>query len=114
MRFAAGETVTRLRASTTTDRYGNEIRDWSTATSTPYEGCGVARGNVTDETVTADRDVVVSDLVIYMPPAADVVASDRIEVRGQTCEVVGSPFLWRSPFTGHQFGLVVNANRVEG
>lgn len=114
MRLPHGETVTRIRAPVTTDRYGNEVRDWPHATSTPYPGCGIAQGAAGTETVTADRDVVITDLVVYMPISTDVTASDRLEVRGHTYEIVGTPFAWRNPFTGRTFGLVVGANRAEG
>lgn len=113
MRFPYGETVAVVRASLVDDGYGNEVPDWSAATSNPYEGCAVAQ-NGRDESLTGDRNVVVSDLVVFMPSGTDVVATDRLEIRSRVYEVVGEPFDWRSPFTGAAFGTVVYCNRMEG
>lgn len=113
MIFPAGETVTVVRAGLVDDGYGNEVSDWANATSTPYEGCAVAQGTRGSE-VLADRNAVLSDLVVFMPPGADVAPTDRLEVRGREYEVVGEPFGWTSPFTGTAFGVVVYCNRVEG
>lgn len=117
MIFAYGEPVTVVRAPLTTDDYGNQVRDWSNAASTPYQGCAVAggaRGNGSTEDLTGDRDVIVSDLIVFMPPGADVLPTDRLEVRGRAYEVVGEPFDWVSPFSGTAFGTPVYCNRVEG
>lgn len=114
MIFPYGESVSVLRAGLVDDGYGNQVSDWSTATSTPYDGCAVAQGTRGGEVLAGDRDAVVSDLVVFMPPGADVVATDRLEVRGRAYEVVGEPFDWASPFTGAAFGVVVYCNRVEG
>ena len=113
MIFPYGETVTVVRAGLVDDGYGNQVPDWSTATSTPYEGCAVGQGSRGGE-VLADRNVVLSDLVVFMPPGADVVATDRLEIRGRAYEVVGEPFDWRSPFSGTAFGTAVYCNRAEG
>lgn len=113
MRFPYGETVTVLRSGLTDDGYGNQVRDWASATSTPYEGCAVAQGKRGSE-ILADRNAVLSDLVVFMPSGADVEATDRLEVRGRAYEVVGEPFDWVSPFTGTRFGVVVYCNRAEG
>ncbi|MFF4779413.1 hypothetical protein ACFY05_42020 [Microtetraspora fusca] len=116
MRFPAGETVTVLRAPLVPDRYGSQVRDWDSPARTSYDGCAVAnwaRGRVSE--VHADgRDPVVSDLIIYMPPGADVAAADRLEVRGEVYELVGEPFGWSNPLTGTVFGVAVNCDRVEG
>ncbi|MBM0203193.1 hypothetical protein JNW90_09160 [Micromonospora sp. STR1s_5] len=111
--FPYGETVTALRAGLVPDGYGNQVRDWSAATSTPYAGCAVAQ-NGRDESLTGDRNAVASDLIVFMPSGADVLAADRLEIRGRAYEVVGEPFSWVSPFSGMAFGTVVYCNRVEG
>ena len=116
MIFPYGETVTVVRAGLVDDGYGNQVRDWSTATRTPYDGCAVAQGardRITED-LTGDRNVIVSDLVVFMPSGADVLATDRLEVRGRDYEVVGEPFAWVNPFTGTPFGTPVYCNRVEG
>ncbi|MEU5668951.1 hypothetical protein ABZ749_01010 [Micromonospora sp. NPDC047753] len=111
--FPHGESVAVLRAGLADDGYGNKVRDWSAATSTPYAGCAVAQ-NGRDESLTGDRNVVASDLVVFMPVGADVLATDRLEIRGRAYEVVGEPFAWKSPFSGIEFGTVAYCNRVEG
>lgn len=111
--FPYGETVAVVRASLVDDGYGNQAGDWSTTTRTPYEGCAVAQGTRGGEVLT-DRNAVVSDLVVFMPSGAAVMATDRLEVRGRAYEVVGEPFDWTSPFTATRFGVVVYCNRVEG
>ncbi|AYF29307.1 hypothetical protein CSH63_17915 [Micromonospora tulbaghiae] len=112
--FPAGETVTVVRAPLVDDGYGNQARDWPAAARTPHDGCAVAQGSRGGEAFTGDRNAVLSDLQVFMRPGADVVATDRLEVRGRTYEVVGEPFDWSSPFTGVRFGTVVYCNRVEG
>lgn len=116
MNFLAGETVIVIRAPLAVDQYGNQVRDWSAATRTPYEKCAVAQGSKggSTEDLTGDRDVIISDLIVIMPSGVDVVATDRLEVRGRAYEVVGEPFDWTNPFTGTRFGTVVYCNRVEG
>lgn len=116
MRFPYGETVAVLRAGLVDDGYGNPVPDWTSPTSTPYEGCAVAQGakGTGTEDATGDRNVVVSDLVVFMPSGADVRATDRLEIRARVYEVVGEPFDWRSPFTGTAFGAAVYCNRLEG
>ena len=116
MRFPRGEAVTRIRAPLTTDRYGNEVRDWPNATRTDFARCAVAQGSrgSSAELLTIERDAVISDVAVYLPPDADVLATDRLEIRGGTYEVVGAPFAWRNPWSGRDFGLVANGNRVEG
>ncbi|MET7867981.1 hypothetical protein [Micromonospora taraxaci] len=111
--FPHGETVAVLRAGLVDDGYGNQVRDWENATPTPYAGCAVAQ-NGRDESLTGDRNAVASDLVVFMPFGADVVATDRLEIRGRSHEVVGEPFAWTSPFSGTAFGVAVYCNRVEG
>ncbi|WP_433651034.1 hypothetical protein ACQP2C_32495 [Micromonospora zamorensis] len=111
--FPYGETVTVLRAGLAPDGYDNQVRDWPNATSTPYPGCAVAQ-NGRDESLTGDRNAIASDLIVFMPSAADVVATDRLEIRSRAYEVVGEPFDWVSPFSGTAFGTVVYCNRVEG
>lgn len=114
MTFPYGETVMVVRAGLVDDGYGNQVRDWATATSTPYEGCAVAQGTRGGESLTGDRNVIVSDLIVFMPSGADVASTDRLEVRGRAYEVVGEPFDWVNPWSGAAFGLVAYCNRVEG
>lgn len=116
MAFPYGETVTVSRAGLVADDYDNQVRDWANATTTPYTGCAVAQGGKdrTTEDLTGDRNVIISDLIVFMPSGANVLATDRLEVRARVYEVVGEPFDWVNPFSGTAFGTVVYCNRVEG
>lgn len=119
--FAHGETVVRLRATTTTDPYSGEATalDWSSPESLTIAGCGIASGGSfgtpgSVETVETDRNAIVSDFDVILPHGTDVTAADRLVVRGLTCEVQGRPFEWHNPFTGWQPGLLIRAKIVEG
>lgn len=114
MIFPYGEPAAVVRASLVDDGYGNPVPDWASAVRTSYAGCAVAQGTRGGETLTGDRDTITSDLAVFMPSGADVVATDRLEIRGREYEVVGEPFDWVSPFSGTAFGTAVYCNRVEG
>lgn len=113
--FAHGETVTRLRAPLVTDPYSDDTteRDWDNATELDINGCGVADGGSTEPLQDA-RNAADSDFDVFMPTGTDVAATDRLRIRGLVCDVAGRPFDWRSPFTGWEPGLVVQAKIREG
>lgn len=115
MTFAYGETVTRLRATTATDPYSNEAtaEDWSNPTELAIDGCAVADGGSLEPLQNA-RNSVESDFDVLAPFGSDIRANDRLVIRGLTCETVGRPFDWQSPFTGWEAGMVVHAKIVEG
>ena len=117
--YPHGETVTRLRASSTPDPYsGDDVQDWSAPAELAIPG--VAVEPIVSRTESAvrpaeQRRLVEIDFRIYVPdPAADVTAADRVRVRGHVCRVVGEPAAWRSPFTGWAPGLVVELTTTEG
>lgn len=113
--FAHGETVTRLRGTSTTDPYSGEATttSWTSPASLSIDGCGIADGGSV-EPVEDARDSVRSDFDVITPADADVRSGDRLVVRGLTCEVEGRPFPWRNPFTGWAPGMVVRCKIVEG
>lgn len=114
--FAAGETVTRLRATTTANPYSGEPDgdpDWTTPSTLAIPGCGFDPGG-SIESADARRDAVTTQPTVYAPSDADITAADRVLVRGVTYEVDGRPALWRSPFTGWEPGLVVQLRAYEG
>lgn len=116
MTFTAGESVTRLRAATSLDPYSAEQRpDW---TLTPSSSVGIDGWGVDDsrssEPLEDGRESVATDFVLYRDTPADVLAGDRVIVRGLVCEVVGRPATWVHPMTGWDAGFVVRANIVEG
>lgn len=113
--FAHGETVTRLRATATTDPYSGEATgsDWSTPDSLDIDGCGFNPGG-SSEPLQEGRNAVITRPEVYAPADADVLSGDRLVVRGLTYEVQGDPADWRSPFTGWNPGLVIALERVSG
>lgn len=103
------ETVTRLRAGTTTDPYSNEpTEDWDTATELDIETLAPAEPRPSGEPLQDARNQVVSGWTLYLPEGADVVRLDRMRVRGVVYSVLGDPASWRGA------GLVVQTERSEG
>lgn len=114
MRFPHGETATIQRPTTTTDRYGNTVVDWSTPTETVVAGCAFAP-RTTDEDRGNYRQGVIVGLTMYAPPGTNVTATDRIRrADGTVFEVEGQPGEWANPFTGTDFGVQVALRRVQG
>lgn len=113
--FPAGETVTRLRATSVTDGYGNEgVLSWDAPTELAIYHVGV-EPRPSSENQRDARNAVTSGFTLYITDtAADVTPLDRMRVRGRVYQVQGEPALWRSPFTGWAPGLVVQVDRVEG
>lgn len=113
--FTYGETVTRQRASATTDPYSNESTDlsWASPDELDISGVGIAPGPST-ESAEAGRTRLDVDFTLYLPYGADVKPLDRVVVRGQTCEVEGSVQDWRNPFTGAEPGTVAEVRKVAG
>lgn len=113
--FPHGETVTRQRGTATLDPYSNEVieTDWTTPTTLDIEGCAFNPGT-SSEPVEVGRNAVITKPEVYAPASSDVLAGDRLVVRGVTYEVDGHPQDWRSPFTGWQPGLVVVLKVVDG
>ena len=111
MIFPYGETVTRIRLiSGDRDEFGDPVDDAETRTE--VTGCAVAPRQA-GEQIGQGRIAVTSGLTLYVPPGADVLPSDRFEVRGAVWEVEGEPAVWRSPFTGWEPGREVELTRVE-
>lgn len=90
-----GDSVTRVRAPLVTDRYGNAQRDWANADRTVLDGVSVQPATQ-QETTTAERDLVVTGWTLLSRPGStpDIAATDRIEWRGLTLEVVGEVGEW--------------------
>jgi hypothetical protein len=113
MDFPYGETVTRLRAVSSVDEYHNAVEDWTTPNSLAIEGVAVGLGGSFDITIPG-RDATESDYDLILPIGSDVLPTDRLEVRGEECDIIGRPFDWSNPFTGWQPGMVVRASVREG
>lgn len=112
--FAFGETVQVVSAGSRVDPYsGESVEDWSAASERSVDGVGVApAGSV--EPLQDARNQLEADFDLYLPADDPVARTDRVRVRGDLCDVVGRPFLWRNPFTGWTPGLVVRVKLREG
>lgn len=110
-----GETVTRVRPGSTTDGHGNTVPDWSegAVAALDIDDCAFAPVQ-TPEDRTGGRQGVVDAGTVYAPHGADVVATDRLVVRGETYEIDAKPGDWVSPFTGAGAGVEISIRRVAG
>lgn len=92
-----GDTVTRVRAGTRTDRAGNQVADWSNADRLDIAGVSV-QPNSESESLDPGRDLVVTTWRVLTQPNtdADVAPTDRIEWQGMTLDVVGEVARWGS------------------
>lgn len=115
MDFLHGETVVRQRGVPFLDPYSNEQTgiDWSDPATATFEHCAVWQDSSVEPTQDA-RTAVITITSVAFTAGADVLAGDRLLIRGGTYEVQGDPFDWRSPFSGWEPGLVARAQRVEG
>jgi hypothetical protein len=86
------DTVTVKRAPLAEDSFGNENRDWTSATSTAVGGCSVQPLPANE--VIVGRDTVVSRWTLFAPVATDLEATDRVVWEGDTYEVDGEPQRW--------------------
>lgn len=104
--LAAGDTVTVTRV--TTDSFG----DRTDGASHDVSGCAIWP---TSSVETVDgQDSVVWGLTVLMPSDSDVLATDRVVVRGVTYDVNGQPALYRSPITGTEAGIEVHLQAHTG
>lgn len=116
------QSITVLRAPTTTDRRNDEIRDWanperiivsgvSVQPGVQLEPQGFQRGREGDL-----RDATVTGWKVFSQRGTDidVFASDRVELDdGTVCEVIGEVGRWPSPGGGvHHVEFLLQ--RVEG
>jgi hypothetical protein len=110
------QTITRLRAATKTDRYGNTVLDWSVPpTRLDLDHVSVQPG-VFDEPEGNGRDPVITGWTIYSDTGydLDITSADRVEWDGKPCEVVGEVARWYGPLTGALDHVQVTIRRVGG
>lgn len=114
--FPHGETVTRQRADQVPNRYSGDDEsepDWQFYSELDIDGCAFNPGT-SSEPLETGRNAVLTRPEVYAPPGADVLAGDRLVVRGVVYEVDGDPADWRSPFTGWRPGLVIRLKVKDG
>ncbi|HEU4567436.1 MAG TPA: hypothetical protein VFR99_05325 [Marmoricola sp.] len=110
MPLPAGETVVRIRLTPGgRDRFGDPVGTTEDRLTIP--GCAVAprQGG---EQIGDGRYAVTSGIDLYAPAGADILPSDRVEVRGVVYEVTGEPADWASPYSGRRPGMLVQLTRV--
>jgi hypothetical protein len=95
------QSVIRVRAGTKTDRGGNVVKDWATATRALIGSLSVQPASQAEETDPTRTAVVTGWRVLSAPGTApDIRADDRIEFAGMTCEVDGEVAAWPNPLGG--------------
>ncbi|PWG13894.1 hypothetical protein DF268_08460 [Streptomyces sp. V2] len=96
------QSVTRVRAPVTEDRYHNKKRDWGSAQHAQIDGVNVqpAGAPVRSEEGTDDRQTTVTSWVLQTPEGVDLdlLETDRIIFDGMTMEVDGKVARWPDPF----------------
>lgn len=107
------ETVTRLRATTSTDRYNNAEPDWSAPAELDIDGCAVAPRDA-EEDRGDGREAVIIGFNVYAPAGTSVLATDRLRVRGEEHIVEGDPGVWVNPWGDVEEGVEIRTRRVEG
>ncbi|MFT4202191.1 hypothetical protein [Gordonia sp. (in: high G+C Gram-positive bacteria)] len=105
-----GETVTVVRRAGT-NRHGDPIGDDA---DHDIAQCGVDwNATVSNQQF---QDVQVTDVDLYVPRAADIVASDKVEIGSRTFSLLGKP-MWDQvhPMTGTDYGYkLVRLREVSG
>ena len=107
----ANQTITVVRAKTTTTSRGSEVPDWTNTEKTTVTGCSIQPASTS---LSQDGRVLgINDgWTAYVPEGTDAKAGDRIEFDGQTFEINGAPRKWTGPSrTSH---IQLNLVRREG
>lgn len=109
-----GETITRLRAPTTTE-YGAPVRDWGNAVESSIAGVQVQPVS-SEEDARLGRAPVVTHMRIISKPGTglDLLRSDRVRWNGVTWLVDGEVAVHKSPRTGGVHHGEVLLRRVDG
>lgn len=92
------DTVVRLRATTTTDPYGNTIEDWTTPTETTYPASVQPD---TGRELVVDQDRATQRWRAYLPAFADIQVTDRLRWDADDYDVDADPELWRARGRDH-------------
>jgi hypothetical protein len=103
--FSAGdsETVVRIRPPGK-DAYGDPVA----GAETELDVTGVLFAPAGSSEVTDGANQVRADGAIYAEPDTDVLATDKLRIRGQEYQVVGAPQQWGSTMT------VIAVRRITG
>lgn len=61
-----------------------------------YPWCRVAPGDARNSESTFQRDTVEIAFTVFLPPDADITATDRVRLRSKVWNVSGNPDRWRT------------------
>lgn len=109
--------ITIVRPGTTTDRYGNVTKDWTTATRRTVKGWVSQQGSIGNPATLEDlkgREAQVSNWILYLLPDEDVNGFDRIEWEGITFEAEGPINPAWSPRLKRRHHIEIQLKVVEG
>lgn len=110
------DTVTVVRATTGTDQYGNDTRDWATATRTTVAQVAVLPTTQVED-AAGNRIALSTGWRVFTAPGTDVdlQATDRVEWNGITLEVIGEVARWPHPIRpGAVHHVEADLRRVTG
>lgn len=106
----ATQTLTVLRATTTTDSHGNARPDWAHADEHEIEHCLLVPHDSVEQLGT--RDEITSAWELFAPVGADVLATDRVrDADGVVYEVNGSVLRFQTGVLDHVAAVLT---RIEG
>jgi hypothetical protein len=115
-----GETVTLLRATSSGERDALGVVIPGLPMEIPLEHCVVAprmeravlsAGGADQQA----RDTTILGWTVYAPPGSDVLTTDRVVIRGVTCEITGEAGdFGTSPWTDTRGPVQFAARRVMG
>lgn len=86
--------IYRLRATATTDSYGDPVESWTTPERVLLKGAHVQVAT-TNEVDGDDRHIIRGEKTLFVPGAVDLTENDRIEVEGLVWRVNGVPVVRR-------------------
>lgn len=110
------DTVVIVRAGTATDRYGNQVSDWATATRTTADQVAVLPTSQAED-AAGNRTTITTGWRLYSRPgtAPDLRATDRVEWRELSLEVIGEVARWPHPLRrGAVHHIEAELRRVTG
>ena len=85
-----------VRRAPMVESRGTQVRDWSQASSHELHGCSVQPASTSSD-MDGREGQVTDRWHLFAQPGADIKAGDRVEFAGQSFEVDGAPFEWKSP-----------------
>lgn len=109
------QSLVRVRAGTRTDRGGNTVPDWATATRITVTRVNI-QPSVQQETVDEQRNSRVTGWHVQSEEGTDpdITATDRIEWDGMTLEVDGEVARWPELFSDEVHHIEFEMKRTTG